>query len=189
MSQSSPLAARRKMSSVSANSMSGSASTASEIATISRLSAAPAAPTGPAWRRRPAWSSPPRAVPAGSLSSRSLGPSIRQDRRRGRRPRARRRRRERGSSSHSAPRRTDSADGTGSPRAGRSGSARRPAARCARSRRAGSGTGTAESSASRVRVARPLEELGGGRELDDLAEIHHRDAVADVLDHARGRAR
>ena len=34
----------------------------------------------------------------------------------------------------------------------------------------------------RVRVLRRREELGGRRRLDDLAEVHHGDAVAEVLD-------
>ena len=34
----------------------------------------------------------------------------------------------------------------------------------------------------RVRVERPAEELLRGRQLDDLAEVHHRDSVGDVAD-------
>ena len=34
----------------------------------------------------------------------------------------------------------------------------------------------------RVRVQRSQEEIVGGCELDDLAEIHHRDPVGDVAD-------
>src|SRR5438309_6991435 len=35
---------------------------------------------------------------------------------------------------------------------------------------------------SGVGVARPGVELPGGGDLDDLADVHHRDAVRDVLD-------
>mgnify|MGYP003347752273 CR=1 FL=1 len=37
---------------------------------------------------------------------------------------------------------------------------------------------------SRIRMARPLEDLGGAPLLHDLPGIHHADAVADILDHA-----
>ena len=47
----------------------------------------------------------------------------------------------------------------------------------------GRGTGIAESSATRVRVQRPREELRRRRELDDLPEVHDRDPVGDVADH------
>ena len=36
---------------------------------------------------------------------------------------------------------------------------------------------------ARVRVLRIVEDRGARADLDDLAEIHHRDAVADALDH------
>ena len=44
----------------------------------------------------------------------------------------------------------------------------------------GSGTGIAESSAARVGMARVLEERPRVGDLDDLAEVHHGDAVAHV---------
>src|SRR6266508_5133121 len=53
-------------------------------------------------------------------------------------------------------------------------------ARMIRSRRparSGSGTGTADSSASEYGWPRPPVELGGRGHLDELAEVHHRDPV------------
>ena len=46
-----------------------------------------------------------------------------------------------------------------------------------------SGTGTADSRAVDVRMQRPRVQLLGRRDLDDLAEVHHRDSVGDVADH------
>ena len=51
--------------------------------------------------------------------------------------------------------------------------------RCARGR----GTGIADEQRLRVGVARVREQLIGRRGLDDAAEIHHGDAVGDVLHH------
>ena len=45
---------------------------------------------------------------------------------------------------------------------------------------AGSGSGTADSSACVYGMARLRVELGGRRGLDDLAEVHDGDAVGDV---------
>ena len=53
--------------------------------------------------------------------------------------------------------------------------ARRGAARCG-----GSGTGTAAEERAPVGMARRVRASRGGSDLDDAAEIHHRDAVADV---------
>ena len=50
-------------------------------------------------------------------------------------------------------------------------------------RRDGSGTGTAAISLLRIGVLRVVEHRRARADLDDLAEIHHRDAVADALDH------
>ena len=48
---------------------------------------------------------------------------------------------------------------------------------------AGSATGTAAISRARVGVLRVLEHRAARADLDDLAEVHHRHAVADALDH------
>ena len=45
------------------------------------------------------------------------------------------------------------------------------------------GSGTAASSALRVRVHRVAEQLRRGRELDDAPGAHHRDAVGEVVHH------
>ena len=55
-------------------------------------------------------------------------------------------------------------------------------ARCARSVRVGDRDRRHER--LRVRVARVAEELLAVGQLDDAAQVHHRDAIADVLDHA-----
>ena len=44
----------------------------------------------------------------------------------------------------------------------------------------GSATGTALQQRARVGMARVVVQLVGGRQLDDLPEVHHRDAVAHV---------
>jgi hypothetical protein len=48
--------------------------------------------------------------------------------------------------------------------------------------RAGSGIGTGDISASVVGMQRRGVKVARGSDLDDLAEIHHRHAVAYVLD-------
>ena len=65
---------------------------------------------------------------------------------------------------------------------GRSGSAARRAStiRCRARSTAGSGSGTAESSACVYGWRGLRVELGRGRGLDDLAEVHDRDPVGDV---------
>ena len=50
-------------------------------------------------------------------------------------------------------------------------------------RRVGSGTGTADSSALVYGCFGFLIQLLRRGHFDDLAEVHHRDVVADVLDH------
>ena len=47
----------------------------------------------------------------------------------------------------------------------------------------GSGIGHGRQQRLRVRVARALVHVVGGADLDDLAEVHHRDAVGDVAHH------
>ena len=78
------------------------------------------------------------------------------------------------------PGRSGSADGTGSRTAVRSGCPGRrprpPPPRCGRAPAAG----TAFSSALGVRVPRVGEQLGGRRRLDDPAQVHDGDPVADV---------
>ena len=66
--------------------------------------------------------------------------------------------------------------------AGRSGSARRPAARSASLLRPGTGSGIAESSAIVYGCSGRAKSSSDGRDLDDLAEVHHGDAVGDVAD-------
>ncbi len=49
--------------------------------------------------------------------------------------------------------------------------------------RCGSGSGTADSSACVYGWPGALVDLVAGARLDDLAEVHHRDAIGDVADH------
>ncbi len=78
--------------------------------------------------------------------------------------------------------RAGSACGSGSPTADRAGSARRRRA-AARSRRApGSGSGIADSSACVYGCRGSANSASCRRDLDDAAEVHHRDARRDVLD-------
>ena len=76
-----------------------------------------------------------------------------------------------------------SADGTGSRAADRTGPPRRPPARSAA--RAGAGRAPAPPTAApRCRDAAGVANSAAvGRDLDDPADIHHRDAVADMLHH------
>ena len=80
------------------------------------------------------------------------------------------------------PSRAGSGCGTRSPTAARSGSAARPPRRSARARRfsRGSGTGIAGQQRLGVGVDRLRVELLRRRDLHQLAEVHHRDAVGDV---------
>ena len=48
--------------------------------------------------------------------------------------------------------------------------------------RPGTGSGIGREQRHRVRVQRPGEQLVRGRDLDDPAEVHHRDAIRDVAD-------
>ena len=85
-----------------------------------------------------------------------------------------------------SPSRRGSGCGSGRPAAGWPGSARRPRARSAPAPRSrcGSGIGTADEQREGVRVDRVRVDLLGRADLDDLAEVHDRDPVGDVADHA-----
>ena len=82
--------------------------------------------------------------------------------------------------------RMDSAGRNGIPAADRPGSADRPSpdSACFNSSRSGPGGVAAAIKGPGIGMARRDEDIRRGRLFDDLAEIHHRDLVAELLDHA-----